>query len=182
MVSEAVAELKGEALREPAEIRLDLPVTANLPAGYVEREDLRLEAYRRLATVTTHEEVDDIEAEWVDRYGPLPPPAQALLGIGHLRAECARLGLREVAVVKGGLGTPPGALVARISPLALKASEQVRLGRLWPRAVYKQDVGQLVGPLRGGADTAGALVELLRVLVPPPADDGAREALTSARQ
>jgi len=182
MVSEAVAELKGETLREPAEIRLDLPVTANLPVAYVEREDLRLEAYRRLATVTTQEEVDDIEAEWVDRYGPLPPAAQALLGIGHLRAECARLGIREVAVVKGGLSTPVGSLVARISPLALKASEQVRLGRLWPRAVYKQDLGQLVGPLRGGADTTAALVELLRALVPPPSDDAARAALTLARQ
>src|SRR6202020_3652838 len=62
MVSEAVAELKGEQLRPPAEIKLDLPVTANLPADYVAREDLRLEAYRRLATVTTHAEVDDIES------------------------------------------------------------------------------------------------------------------------
>ena len=35
MVSEAVAELKGEEVREPAEIKLDLPVTANLPADYV---------------------------------------------------------------------------------------------------------------------------------------------------
>ncbi|MBO0732376.1 MAG: transcription-repair coupling factor, partial [Acidimicrobiaceae bacterium] len=56
MVSEAVAELKGETPREPAEIKLDLPVTANLPATYVGRDDLRLEAYRRLATVTSHAE------------------------------------------------------------------------------------------------------------------------------
>src|ERR1019366_10334126 len=38
MVAEAVAELKGEPIREPAEIRLDLPVDANLPADYVEAE------------------------------------------------------------------------------------------------------------------------------------------------
>jgi transcription-repair coupling factor (superfamily II helicase) len=182
MVSEAVAELKGETVRPPAEIRLDLPVTANLPVDYVEREDLRLEAYRRLATVSTHEEVDDIEAEWADRYGPLPPAAQALLGIGHLRAECARLGLREVAVVKGGIGTPAGTQVARISPITLKASEQVRLGRLWPRAVYKPDQGQLVGPLKAAVSPAGALVELLRALVPPAADEPSRGALTLARQ
>jgi transcription-repair coupling factor (superfamily II helicase) len=168
MVSEAVAELKGETLREPAEIRLDLPVTANLPESYVEREDLRLEAYRRLATLTTHEEVDDIEAEWADRYGPLPEPAKALLGIGHLRAECARLGLREVTVGSGGISTPTGGLVARVAPVTLRASEQVRLGRLWPRAVYKEDLGQLVGPMRKGADPAMALVEMLRALVPPP--------------
>jgi transcription-repair coupling factor (superfamily II helicase) len=167
MVSEAVAELKGETPREPAEIRLDLPITANLPASYVEREDLRLEAYRGLATLTTHEQVDDIEAEWEDRYGPLPEPAQALLGIAHLRAECARLGLREVSVVGGGMGTSSGTFVARVSPIALRASEQVRLGRLWPRCVYKEDQGQLVGPLRRSADPARALVELLRSLVPP---------------
>ena len=120
MVSEAVAELKGETPKPPAEIRLDLPMTANLPASYVSREDLRLEAYRRLATVTTQEEVDDISSEWSDRYGPLPEPAEALLSIARLRAECARLGAREIAVVSGGLGTPLGGYTARISPISLR--------------------------------------------------------------
>ena len=72
MVSEAVAELKGEPVREPAEIKLDLPLAANLPREYVQKEELRLEAYRRLAAVTTDAEVADIRAEWEDRYGPLP--------------------------------------------------------------------------------------------------------------
>ncbi len=166
MVSEAVAELKGEELREPAEIKLDLPVTANLPADYVEREDLRLEAYRRLATVTTHTEVDDIRSEWLDRYGPLPPPAAALLDIGHLRAECARVGLREVAVVKGsGGGMGSAAYTARMQPLALKASERVRLARLWPKAVHKEDGGRLVVPLPRGAQPAADLAKLLADLV-----------------
>jgi len=167
MVSEAVAELKGEELREPAEIKLDLPVTANLPAEYVAREDLRLEAYRRLATVTTHAEVDDIRSEWMDRYGPLPEPAEALLRIGHLRAECARLGLREVAVVRSSAGLSSGGATARLSPIRLKASEQVRLQRLWPKAVYKEDLGQLVLTVPRGADAAEALADGLALLVPP---------------
>ena len=33
MVTEAVAEMKGEAVREPAEVKLDVPVDAHLPAG-----------------------------------------------------------------------------------------------------------------------------------------------------
>ncbi|HUB69112.1 MAG TPA: transcription-repair coupling factor [Acidimicrobiales bacterium] len=177
MVSEAVAELKGETLKQPAEIRLDLPMTANLPESYVSREDLRLEAYRRLATLTTPEEVDDIASEWLDRYGPLPAQANALLSIARLRAECARLGAREVAVVSGGIGTPFGGFTARISPLALRASEQVRLSRIWPRAVYKEDQGQLVGPLKKSPDPAQALVDLLRALVPPaPPESGPAQA------
>jgi transcription-repair coupling factor (superfamily II helicase) len=169
MVSEAVAELKGEELRPPAEIKLDLPMTANLPADYVAREDLRLEAYRRLATVTTHDEVDDIENEWLDRYGPLPEPARALLRIGHLRAECARLGIHEVAVVTGGAGLSAAGFTARLSPLQLKASQKVRLSRIAPKAVHKEDSGQLVIPLPRAADPASDLAALLAQLAPPVA-------------
>jgi transcription-repair coupling factor (superfamily II helicase) len=167
MVSEAVSELKGETRREPAEIKLDLPLTANLPADYVEREDLRLEAYRRLATLTTHAEVEDVESEWLDRYGPLPVPAQALLRIGHLRAECARLGIREVAVVSGGSSLTGAALTARLSPVSLKSSQQIRLKRLVPKAVWKEDVAQLVVPLPRGSDPAADLAALLAELAPP---------------
>ena len=76
MVSEAVAELKGEEARAPAEILIDIPVVANLPPDDVTGGEQRLEAYRRLAVVTSQTEVDDILGpEWLDRYGPLPAPA-----------------------------------------------------------------------------------------------------------
>jgi transcription-repair coupling factor (superfamily II helicase) len=174
MVSEAVAELKGEEVREPAEIKLDLPIDAHLPADYVTREDLRLEAYRRLATVTTQAEVDDILAEWLDRYGPLPEAASALLQVARLRAECARTGVRDVTVVlsrmTGGLGAA-GSI--RMSPLQLKASQQIRLQRRWPKAIWKAEIGQLVLPLGTGGvkvpkgvELASLLVEFLAAMVP----------------
>jgi transcription-repair coupling factor (superfamily II helicase) len=158
MVAEAVAELKGEPAKEPAEVRLDVPVDAHLPRDYVAKEELRLEAYRRLAAVTTGAEVDDIAAEWADRYGPPPEPAQALLRVARLRSEAVRTGLREVTVARD---------VARMAPLALKASQRIRLQRLFPKAVYKEDLGQLVIPVRPGHDAAEALITLLGVLVPP---------------
>jgi len=157
MVSEAVAELKGEELRQPAEVKLDLAVDANLPPDYVAKEELRLEAYRRLAAVTTQEEVDDIQAEWLDRYGPVPPPAEALLAVARLRAECVRAGVREVTVARN---------TARLAPLGLPTSRRIRLQRLYKDAVYKEDLGQLVLPLPRGTDPPAYLVEVLRELVP----------------
>ncbi len=138
MVSEAVAELKGEPIREPAEIKLEVPVNANLSDEYIGREDLRLEAYKRLATVTSDSEVDDIRREWLDRYGPIPQEAEALLEVAALRAECVRTGVREVSVSRD---------VARISPLQLKASASIRLKRVYPNAVEKQDLEQIQVPL-----------------------------------
>jgi transcription-repair coupling factor (superfamily II helicase) len=163
MVTEAVAELKGEEVREPAEVKLDVPTDAYLPGDYVTKEELRLEAYRRLAAVKTDAEVDDIRTEWEDRYGPLPAPAEALLTVGRLRAECHRLGLREVAL----LGTQ-----ARFAPLPLRTSETMRLRRLAKDAIYKEDLQQVTLPLRRGIDPAAQVVAVRRDLVPPepPAD------------
>ena len=165
MVSEAVAELKGEPIREPAEIKLEIPVDANLPKDYVDRDDLRLEAYRRLATVTTNAEVDDIRDEWLDRYGPLPETAEALLAVGRLRAACARTGVREVAVAKPTSGMVRDAL-ARISPLTLKTSATIRLQRLYSKAIYKEEIGQLIVPIPRGANAAEFLVSFLSEMVP----------------
>ena len=78
MVTEAVAEMKGEPQPVVGEIRLDVPTDANLPPDYIANETARLEAYRRFAAVTTGTEVDDIATEWIDRYGPIPPPAESL--------------------------------------------------------------------------------------------------------
>lgn len=168
MVNEAVAELKGEQPRQPADIKLDLPLDAHLPPDYVAKEELRLEAYRRLATVTTEAEVDDIRLEWEDRYGPVPAPAARLLDVSRLRAECARLGLREVNVTKGPAFSGP-AYTARVAPMKLKVSQTIRLGRLFKGAVYKEDQGLVVLPIPTSADLAGALVHLLRQLAPPDA-------------
>ena len=166
MVHEAVQELKGEPVREPAEIKLDLPLDANLSADYVPKEELRLEAYRRLAEVTTDAQVDDIRAEWEDRFGPVPEEAVRLLDVARLRAEAHRLGVREINVTKGpAFGGP--AWTARVSPLVLKTSQQVRLQRLFRGAVYKENVEQLMLPIPKTPDLAGTLVDLLRNLIPP---------------
>ena len=158
MVTEAVGEMKGEAApKPPAEVKLDVPTDAYLPADYVTKEESRLEAYRRLAAVTSQQEVDDIRAEWEDRYGPVPTPADELLTVAALRGECHRLGLRDVQIVGGA---------ARLGPLELKVSETMRLKRLSRTAIYKEDAGQLVVPIARGVEPATFLVGFLRELVP----------------
>jgi len=167
MVNEAIAQLNGEPVPEPKEITLELPLPAHLPSDYVERDDLRLDAYRRLASVESRADVDDIAAEWVDRFGPVPDPAANLLAIARLRAECVRTGVEEITVTKGSALSGP-ALVARISPIRLAQSKQMRLARLYKGAVYKEELGQLQLPARAGPAIADDLVDALAQLVPAP--------------
>ena len=180
LVTEAVAELKGEPVPEPLDITVDLPVDANLPRDYVSRDDVRMEAYRRLAAVTDAADVDDIRAEWEDRYGAPPPPAAALLDVARLRAECVRVGVRSVTVQRG---------MARLVGVSLRESQKVRLRRLAPKAVAKEN--ELVVPVAvASADVAVALVTLFRELLPPESlaargdardESGEDPALASAR-
>ncbi len=174
MVTEAVAELKGETPPEPVEIKIDLPQAAAIPAKYMPKEELRLEAYRRVADCQSPEQVDDVAAEWVDRYGPVPEVAQVLLEVARLRCECLRTGVREVAVVKGpGFGGPKW--VARISSLKLQPSRRVRLERLYPKATYHEAAGLLVLPVESAAAAVETVIATLLDLVPddPPAEAAA---------
>ena len=171
MVNEVVAELNGVKPVEPAEVKLEIPLDANLPPDYVGREDLRIEAYRRLAAVQTETEVTDIRAEWEDRYGPVPPVAEALLGVARLRAQCHRTGVREVTVTKSPAFSA-GKFVARISPLHLKMSQAMRLQRLYKGSVYKEDLGQIQVPLPSAEKAADDLVTFLIAMVPPEPADG----------
>jgi len=182
MVSEAVAELKGEVRPAPVELSLDLPDAAFLPADYVEAEDVRLEAYRRLGGVRSLSEVDDVRSEWLDRFGPLPGPAAALVDVAVLRTECLRLGVTDLAVsaprgggvARGGSATGGSRATAKLSPVTLPASAEVRLRRLAPGATYHDDLHRLLVPLpsvRPGEPVAPVLVNLLRELVPPAAPE-----------
>jgi len=157
LVTEAVGELKGEPVPEPVEVTIDVPVDAYLPTDYVSRDDVRMEAYRRLAAVTIPADVDDIREEWNDRYGPPPVPAAALLDVARLRAECVRIGARSVSVQRG---------IARITGLELRESQKIRLRRLVSGAVAKAD-GEAAIPVSGaGSAVCTTLVELFEELIP----------------
>jgi transcription-repair coupling factor (superfamily II helicase) len=169
LVAEAVAEAKGIVPREVVTVTLDVPGDAHLPTSYVEAEDDRLEAYRRLASVSTMAELDDVRAEWLDRYGALPAAAQGLLLLSELRVECLRVGVRDVSVqpAKVGVRSTP---IAKLAPLDLTLSAQMRLRRLHGNRAY-DDVGRQVRiELDPKASPAHVLIDLLRDLVAPTSE------------
>ena len=138
LVAEAVSELEGKPIAKPQrEVRIDLPVDAHLPDSYIEEQELRLEAYRRLATTTTQEEVDDVGAEWEDRFGPLPEAALSLVELARLRVDALKLGLEEVVKLRHEI---------RLGPVDLKPSQEVRLKRLQPRSVLRASEGLVFIP------------------------------------
>jgi transcription-repair coupling factor (superfamily II helicase) len=158
LVANAVGELKGEPAveEEPPEVRIDLPVDAHLPDEFVASEEQRLESYRRLAAASDPADVDDVLAEWVDRFGELPPAAAALIEVARLRTEALRVGLEEIVAVRNEV---------RLGPVAFRPSQEVRLERLAPRAVLRGNTLFIPAP---GDDLVASLIQFLRTMWPPP--------------
>jgi transcription-repair coupling factor (superfamily II helicase) len=127
LVGEAVAEFRGEGTAE-REMKIELPVAAHLPHDYVPSERLRLEMYKHLADVRTTDEVEELRAELVDRYGEPPQVVETLLDVARLRVRIREAGLSEV--------TTAGSNV-RFAGVDLPESSQLRLRRIHPKSIYK---------------------------------------------
>ena len=116
---------------------------------------MRLEAYKKLAAVTSDAELAEVEAELIDRYGPLPQPVGNLVAVARLRVLARQAGVTEIAV--------QGANV-RFAPVTLRESQQLRLQRLYPRSLYKDGTATMLVPKPMTARVGGTPLRDLAVL------------------
>jgi len=96
LLAEAVKTLKGEDVAPPPNAVVDLPLTAFLPASYVDDEKARLSLYSRLATLVDALAVGDLVLELKDRYGELPEPALNLIYLVQLKLLAAAGGILKI--------------------------------------------------------------------------------------
>ncbi|MGV0793570.1 transcription-repair coupling factor [Mycolicibacterium sp. XJ1819] len=136
------------AVEEPKDVRIDLPVDAHLPPDYIGSDRLRLEAYRRLAAAADDDAVFAVVDELVDRYGPLPEPAQRLVAVARLRLVCRRYGVTEINALSES--------TLRLSPLQLLDSQQLRLKRMYPSANYRATTSTVQVPIPRAGDGVGS--------------------------
>ncbi|WP_369136685.1 transcription-repair coupling factor [Modestobacter versicolor] len=136
LVGEAVSDYRAQATGEspavePAEVRVDLPVDAHLPHDYVPGERLRMEAYRKVASVQDDDQAQAVLDELTDRYGAAPAPVLNLLAVARFRAAMRGLGVTEVSMQGKSI---------RVSPVELRESQVMKLARLADGATYKEAV------------------------------------------
>ncbi len=96
LIEEAMKEAQGGMDRSDLETRVDLRVNAYLPSSYIRDSSLRMEIYRRIASLTTDADRSDIIDELVDRFGDIPPEVETLLDVAQLRSICHDLGVSNV--------------------------------------------------------------------------------------
>jgi transcription-repair coupling factor (superfamily II helicase) len=153
LLAEAVAELSGERRPAARPVRVDARVDAYVPNTYVDSEALRIDLHRRLALSETEDELLELEAATVDRFGPLPDPVQNLFGIQEARIKLSRIGA-DYLVFRQGKAT--------VGPLVLGSGELRELRRKVDTAVYttaRKEVSLREDDLPGALRLVDAILE-----------------------
>jgi transcription-repair coupling factor (superfamily II helicase) len=99
LLAEAVEELQGKRAEAPAtpSVQVDLPLDSYLPDEYIGDRTLKVRLYQRLASLSMPEQVEAMEAEITDRFGPPPQQVQNLLAMVRLKVEAGQLGFETIA-------------------------------------------------------------------------------------
>ena len=116
-------------IEEEIDPEISLTIAAHIPARYIPDSDQRYIAYRKITSVTTPEELADLEDEFTDRYGPLPEETSNLLAVVSLKEE-----LKKLKVTK--LEQGPATLVFHFHEQTPVAPEQILI-------IIKQSKGKI---------------------------------------
>jgi len=158
LLRRSVAKLRGDAgaAVERCEVRLDFIdhtqailgveevrggdgdvalLTATLPSDWIPETRLRLEAFRRIALALDVAEVAELRSSLRDRYGRLPPEAEAMLGLAEIRCLAES---RDVVAV-----ATEGAILRCLEARRGRPPEPILVGNRFPRLTVKDPLRKL---------------------------------------
>ena len=106
MLNETIAALKaggGEAAEETWSPLITLGTPVTIPGHYVEDLDLRLQLYRRLASLDDEAEIESFAAEMIDRFGPMPDEVKQLMILVGVKVLCRRAHVEKLEAGPKGI-------------------------------------------------------------------------------
>jgi len=96
LLKAAVAKLKGEEAPEEPYVHLELGIVGLIDKSYVASDRQRVELYRRLAGAQTLADLEQLEQDMKDMFGPLSKSTQAAVDLAQLRILAARWKINSI--------------------------------------------------------------------------------------
>jgi transcription-repair coupling factor (superfamily II helicase) len=96
MLERAVAKLKGEEATPELRTTISLGMDVRIPPEYIPSENLRLRTYKRISSIASETEKQDVHKELADRFGALPKAVENLLEFAVLKSMCEQLRIAAV--------------------------------------------------------------------------------------
>jgi transcription-repair coupling factor (superfamily II helicase) len=158
LLEEAIRELKGEKIEEEVETSMNLGVDIYIPHDYISDENVRIMFYKKIASASTDERLEEIRGEMRDRFGALPQNVEHLLHFITVKRLAQSIGVISI-VREGARGVMKMTPQAKVDPNKLLSLIQDN-----PQIRFTPN-GVLSFPLKvQGPEVIDAIEELLRLV------------------
>ena len=96
MLEDTIKVIKGDIDQETVDTVVDIKVNAYIPNDYIEDEVTKIEIYKKIASIESNEEKEDVVEEIIDRFGDIPTSVNNLIDISYIRILGKALGIIEI--------------------------------------------------------------------------------------
>ncbi|NLY70610.1 MAG: transcription-repair coupling factor, partial [Clostridiales bacterium] len=98
LVDEAVRELTGKRTERESdeETSVEIQVEAYISSNYIEDELIKLEMYKKIASIKDEEDKGEIIDELLDRFGDIPKETLNLIDVALIKALASRVGIIRI--------------------------------------------------------------------------------------
>ena len=98
LLEQAVRRLRNEPAETYRPVNLDLGISATIPRGYINADRQRMEVYKRLTACRTIDELDVLQEDMRDAFGPVPEPVQTLVALAEIRILAQPWSIRSIVL------------------------------------------------------------------------------------
>lgn len=99
LLEDAVKNLTRTADEQPVnQTKIDIGVSGIIPRAYIPSDQRRIEAYRRIASARSPEDLEHTREDLISAYGQPPKAVERLMELAELRAAVAALGVRTLTI------------------------------------------------------------------------------------
>jgi transcription-repair coupling factor (superfamily II helicase) len=101
MLKEAIEERKGDLNAEKkATVEIDLEIDAYIPDTYIKDGHQKIEMYKRFRGVLTLEDIEELQAEMLDRFGEYPEEVDYLFQVAEMKIYALLAGVETIKQAK----------------------------------------------------------------------------------
>ena len=97
ILADSVRELQGEVQQEELVTSIDIKVDAFIPERYIKSNSIRIDMYKRIASIENEDDASGIIDELIDRFGDLPKATYNLLEIAQIKALGNSIGICDIS-------------------------------------------------------------------------------------
>jgi transcription-repair coupling factor (superfamily II helicase) len=96
LLAEAVRRLKNEPTEAIPAAVIDLGFATYIPKNYIPIDRCRMDVYRKIAVARCSEDIEQIEGELADVYGPVPEEVKLLLDLAEIRIGAGKRDIKSI--------------------------------------------------------------------------------------